>query len=99
MGTKKSELSFDGLPVPKLYSSKTSVSSPQSCCPSSQSVASVVPGTVIGAVVVAPNVVMGNVEAIGVVGGAVVVMSEERKGLFVFAICTKHKYFRFLAQF
>lgn len=48
-------------------------------CPSSQFVASVVPGMVIGAVVVAPNVVMGCVEVIGVVGGAAVVMSDDRK--------------------
>lgn len=43
---------------------------PQSCCPSSQSVVGVVPGTVVGAMVVTPNVVMGSVEAMGVVGGA-----------------------------
>lgn len=53
-----------------------SVSPAQLCCPSSHSVLSIMPGTVIGAVVVAPNVVMGSVEATGVVGGAVVVMSE-----------------------
>lgn len=35
---------------------------------------------VVGAVVVAPNVVMGSVEAMGVVGGAVVVMSEQGDG-------------------
>lgn len=34
---------------------------------------------VIGAVVVAPNVVMGSVEAMAVVGGAVVVMSAWRE--------------------
>lgn len=34
---------------------------------------------VVGAVVVAPKVVNGSVEAMGVVGGAVVVMSEERR--------------------
>ncbi len=50
----------------------------QSCCPSSQAADVVVPGTVIGAVVVAPNVVMGSVEATGVVGGAVVVISEKK---------------------
>lgn len=37
-------------------------------------------GRVVGAVVVAPNVVMGNVEAMGVVGGPVVVMSEQGHG-------------------
>lgn len=37
----------------------------------------VVPGMVVGATVVAPNVVMGSVEAMGVVGGAAVVTSEQ----------------------
>ncbi len=56
-------------------SSGATVSLPQSCCPSSQSADGVVPGMVIGAVVVAPNVVIGSVEAMGVVGGAVVAIS------------------------
>lgn len=38
------------------------------------------PGMVNGDVVVAPKVVMGSVEAMGVVGSAVVVMSEEGDG-------------------
>lgn len=37
-------------------------------------------GMVVGAEVVAPNVVMGNVEATGVVGGPVVVRSERGHG-------------------
>lgn len=47
----------------------------QSSRPSSHCTTAVVPGLVIGAVVVAPNVVMGGVDASGVVGSAVVVIS------------------------
>lgn len=47
----------------------------QSSRPSSHSITAVVPGLVISAVVVAPNVVMGGVDASGVVGSAVVVIS------------------------
>lgn len=47
----------------------------QSSRPSSHSITAVVLGLVIGAVVVAPNVVMGGVDASGVVGSAVVVIS------------------------
>lgn len=42
---------------------------------------------VMGAVVVAPNVVRGRVEAPGVVGGAVVVMSEQREGISYMMSC------------
>lgn len=57
--------------------------SPAQSCPSSHSAAGVVPGTVNGAVMVAPNVVVGSVEAMGVVGGAAVVMSDEEDGQLV----------------
>lgn len=60
-------------------SSTISVGPAQSACPSSQSVAGVVLGTVVGAVVVAPNVVTGSVEAPGVVGGAGDVISVDRR--------------------